>query len=126
MAKRIEQAGPSQRQLRVGELIRRTLAEILARGDHHIPDLEGVLISVGEVRMSTDLCVATVLIYPHGGDGQTVIKALAGIAGRLRYQVSKVTKLKNAAELRFRLDNSYDIAEETQRLIDALPKPGGD
>lgn len=112
--------------LRVGELIRRSLADILTRGDHFEPDLNGVLISVGEVRMSSDLRIATVLIYPHGGEPQKVIKALAGIAGSLRYQVSKDTKLKYAAELRFIHDQSYDIADETQRLIDNLPAYGED
>lgn len=124
MAKQKTFEGPSQRMLRVGELIRRSLGDILTRGDHFEPDLNGVLISVGEVRMSSDLRIATVLIYPHSKEPKKVLDALKGIAGRLRFQVSKDIKLKYAAELRFIHDQSYDIAEETQRLIDNLPAYG--
>ena len=60
--------GPSQRQLRVGELIRRTLSDVLARGDVHDPDLGRMSITVGEVRTSPDLKVATVYVLPLGGE----------------------------------------------------------
>ena len=60
-------SGPSQRQLRVGELIRRTLSEVLARGDVHDPDLARMSITVGEVRISPDLQVATVYVLPLAG-----------------------------------------------------------
>ena len=63
--------GPSQRQLRVGELIRRTLSEILAQGDLHDPELEGVSITVGEVRASADLKRATAYVLPLGGAGSS-------------------------------------------------------
>ena len=59
--------GPSHRQLRVGELIRRTLSDILMRGDVHDPDLAGVSITVSEVRTSPDLKVATAFVLPLGG-----------------------------------------------------------
>ena len=62
-------SGPSQRQLRVGELIRRTLSDVLARADVHDPDLNRHSITVGEVRMSTDLKVATAFVLPLGGQG---------------------------------------------------------
>ena len=52
-------SGTSQRQLRVGELIRRTLSEVLSRGDVHDPDIARMMITVGEVRVSPDLRVAT-------------------------------------------------------------------
>ena len=59
--------GPSQRQLRVGELIRRRLSEVLARGEIHDPDLNAMSITVGEVRASPDLKVATAYVLPLGG-----------------------------------------------------------
>ena len=62
-------SGPSQRQLRVGELVRRKLADVLLRGDVHDPDLNRHSITVGEVRTSTDLKVATVYVLPLGGHG---------------------------------------------------------
>ena len=59
--------GPSQRQLRVGELIRRTLSDVLARGDIHDPDLNRISITVGEVTTSPDLKIATAYVCPLGG-----------------------------------------------------------
>ena len=71
-------SGPSQRQLRVGELIRRTLSEVLARGDVHDPELNRMSITVGEVRVSPDLKIATAYVLPLGGKGQDeVLKLLA-------------------------------------------------
>ena len=70
-------AGPSQRQLRVGELIRHELSAILTRGEVNDPDLDGVIVSVGEVRLSPDLKVATALVMPLGGrDKDKVIRSL--------------------------------------------------
>ncbi len=114
--------GPSQRQLRVGELIRRELADILARGDHFEPDLAGCLISVGEVQASPDLKIATVYFYPHGKDPQIALSALSKIAPRLRKDVTSRIHLKFSPELRFKIDKSYDHIENTQNLINALPK----
>ena len=64
-----EGAGPSQRQLRVGELLRRRLSEVLQRGDIHDPDLNRLSLTVGEVRCSPDLKVATAYVLPLGGKG---------------------------------------------------------
>ena len=64
-----EGAGPSQRQLRVGELIRRKLSDVLMRGDVHDPDLNAMSITVGEVRTSPDLKVATAYVLPRAGCG---------------------------------------------------------
>ncbi|MEO1734021.1 MAG: ribosome-binding factor A, partial [Pseudomonadota bacterium] len=77
-----EGSGPSQRQLRVAELIRRTLAEVLARGDVHDPDLNRLSITVGEVRTSPDHNIATADVFPLGGQGQEdVLKLLARKSG---------------------------------------------
>ncbi len=113
-----EGAGPSQRQLRVGELIRRALSDALMRGDLHDPELDRTSITVGEVRMSPDLRHATVFVMPlGGGDVQAVIKALARNHGELRRAVTKAVTLKYAPDLRFRADESYDRMDETRRLL---------
>jgi ribosome-binding factor A len=97
--------GPSQRQLRVAELIRRTLSEILARGDIHDPDLNRLSITVGEVRTSPDLRIATAYVLPLGGQGQDdVCKLLSRNKGELRRAISKKLALKFAPDLRFQID----------------------
>jgi ribosome-binding factor A len=110
--------GPSQRQLRVGELIRRTLSEVLMRGDIHDPDLNRMSITVGEVRVSPDLRIATAYVLPLGGKGQEdVLKLLARNKGELRTFIGKKAGLKHAPDLRFRLDETYDQMEETRRIL---------
>lgn len=110
--------GPSQRQLRVGELIRRTLSQVLARGDVHDPDLNRLSITVGEVRASPDLKVATVYVCPLGGTGQDeVIDLLARNKGELRRMVGKKLALKFSPDLRFRLDDTFDRLDDTRRLF---------
>ena len=110
--------GPSQRQLRVGELIRRTLSEVLARGDVHDPDLNRMSITVGEVRTSPDLRIATAYVRPLGGKGQDeVIKLLARNKGELRRAVSKKLALKFAPDLRFQLDETFDRMDDTRRML---------
>ena len=111
-------SGPSQRQLRVGELIRRALAEILMRGEHHEPGLEGISVTVGEVRCSPDLKVATVFVLPLGGqNAEEMLAALDHAKGELRGRVARAVRLKYAPELRFRLDETFDRMEETRRLL---------
>ncbi|SPF80006.1 30S ribosome-binding factor RbfA [Pseudoprimorskyibacter insulae] len=111
-------AGPSQRQLRVGELIRRTLSDVLNRGDIHDPDLNRLSITVGEVRTSPDLKVATAYVLPLGGQGQEdVLKLLARNKSELRRAVSKNLTLKFSPDLRFRLDETFDQLDETRRLF---------
>ncbi|MCK0199048.1 30S ribosome-binding factor RbfA [Ancylobacter sp. 6x-1] len=110
-------AGPSQRQLRVGELVRHALSDILSRGDIPDPALARVLITVPEVRMSPDLKIATCYVMPLGGKDETgVIKALATNAKPLRGELGRRLELKFTPELRFRIDTSF---EEGAR-IDAL------
>jgi ribosome-binding factor A len=110
--------GPSHRQLRVGELIRRTLADILARGDIHDPDLNRYSITVGEVRTSPDLKVATAFVVPLGGKGQDdILELLNRNRGELRRAVSKNLTLKFSPELRFRLDDTFDRMDETRRMF---------
>ena len=111
--------GPSQRQLRVGELIRRTLSEVLARGDIHDPDLNRMSITVGEVRTSPDLKIATAFVLPLGGKGQDeVVKLLSQNKNELRRVIGKKLGLKYAPDLRFRLDETFDQMDDTRRLFE--------
>lgn len=109
---------PSQRQLRVGELIRRSLSDVLARGDVHDPDLGRMSITVGEVRCSPDLKHATAFVLPLGGDKkQEALTALRKNKAELRRLVSKGITLKYAPDLRFEIDETFDRMDETRRLL---------
>lgn len=110
--------GPSQRQLRVGELIRRTLSEALTRGDIHDPDLNRLSITVGEVRTSPDLRIATVYVLPLGGkDKEDALKLLARNKGELRHTLDKKLSLRFSPDLRFQLDQTFDRMEETRQML---------
>lgn len=110
--------GPSQRQLRVGELIRRTLSDVLLRADVHDPELNRFSITVGEVRTSPDLKVATAYVLPLGGAGaEEALAALRRNQGELRHHVAKAMSLKYAPQLRFVLDETFDRMDDTRRLF---------
>jgi len=110
--------GPSQRQLRVGELIRRTLSSVLNRGDVHDPELNAMSITVGEVRTSPDLKIATVYVMPLGGGNRDeAIKALSRNRGELRRALMRDMTLKYAPDLRFVIDETFDQMDETRRLF---------
>jgi len=111
-------SGPSQRQLRVGELLRRTLADILTRGDVHDPELNRIPITVSEVRASPDLKIATAYVMPLGGrEQETALAALRRNKAELRHLVSREMTLKYAPDLRFKLDETFDRMDETRRLL---------
>jgi len=111
-------AGPSQRQLRVGELIRRTLSDTLSRQEIHDPDLNRMSITVGEVRVSPDLRIATVYALPLGGQGKDeAIAALKRNNYELRRAVAKNVLLKNVPELRYQADDTFDRLDEARRLF---------
>lgn len=110
--------GPSQRQLRVGELIRRRLAEVLARGDLHDEALTQMSVTVGEVRTSPDLKVATAYVMPLGGAGvDAAIAALNRHRSELRRVVGQALGLKFTPELRFRPDETFDRLDATRRMF---------
>lgn len=111
-------AGGSQRQLRVGELVRHALADMLTRGEVHDPVLEGHLVTVPEVRMSPDLRLATVYVMPLGGrDADEVVEALERNKKFLRGEIARRINLKFAADLRFRRDESFAEAERIEKLL---------
>lgn len=112
-------SGPSQRQLRVGELIRRTLSDVLNRAEIHDPELNAMSITVGEVSMSNDLKVATAYIMPLMGSVPVAdaIAALARNRAELRHRIVQGLTLKHAPDLRFRPDETFDRLDETRRLF---------
>jgi ribosome-binding factor A len=91
---------------------------VLSRGDVHDPDLNRISVTVGEVRMSSDLKIATAYVMPLGGEGQKdLIANLARNKGELRRLIGKRLELKYAPDLRFRLDETFDQMDETRRLF---------
>lgn len=108
-----------QRQLRVGELLRHTLVELLRRDVIHDPVLTGVAITVSEVRVSPDLKNATVFALPLSGkDTAQVVAALNHAAAFIRGQISKGTELKFTPKLTFVGDESFDEADRIRTLLE--------
>lgn len=113
-----EGSGPTQRQLRVSELIRRRLSDVLNQGDIHDPDLNRISITVGEVRCSPDLKVATAYVLPLGGnDRKGALEALRRNRSEIRRTVSKGLALKFAPEIRFEIDETFDRLDDTRRMF---------
>ena len=113
-----DNSGPSQRQLRVGELIRRALSEILMQGVIHDPDLNRISVTVSEVSASPDLKIATAYVCPLGGQGgEDLIALLAKNKSEIRRSISKKLTLKYTPDLRFRIDETFDRIDETRRLF---------
>ena len=111
-------AGESQRQLRVGELIRRALSEVLIRGEAHGLAVPGSTVTVTEVRPSPDLRQATVYVMPLGGrDREATLAALAEARAELRRAVMRRVRLKYAPDLRFVIDESFDRYDETRAML---------
>jgi ribosome-binding factor A len=101
--------GASQRQLRVGELVRHALADMLMRGD---------LITVPEVQMTADLRLATIYLMPLGGrDTDAVLAAFERNKRYLRGEIARHVNLKFAPEIRFRIDARFDEAERIEKLL---------
>ncbi|MFT6073234.1 MAG: ribosome-binding factor A [Yoonia sp.] len=120
MAKNTNRDGkaPTQRMLRVGEMIRRTLSEVLQRGDVHDAELERMSITVGEVRMTPDLSIATAFILPLGGQGkEEALSALRRNRYEIRHLVVKGGSMKFAPELRFEIDGTFDQMDATRALL---------
>jgi ribosome-binding factor A len=110
--------GGSTRSLRVGELVRHAVADILSQGGVHDPILESHLITVPEVRMSPDLKLATIYVMPLGGRGEKlVLEALEQHKRFLRGEIARRVKLKYAADIRFRIDERFAEAERIDQLL---------
>ncbi len=110
--------GPSQRQLRAGELIRHALVEIMQRENLREPSLRGVSITVSEVRVSPDLKRATAFASPLGGDDQSeVVEALNKVAPFLRKLLGKKIDMKFTPSLIFRSDDTFAEAQKIDALL---------
>ncbi|HEX3366600.1 30S ribosome-binding factor RbfA [Phenylobacterium sp.] len=112
--------GPSQRQLRAGELMRHALVEILREQEITDPDIAGVSITLTEVRMSPDLRNATVFVEPLGGGEQAavVVKALNRHHKFLRGRLGHAIDMKFTPALKFLHDDTFDVAARMSRLFD--------
>jgi ribosome-binding factor A len=110
--------GPSQRQLRVGELIRHALAQMLVRGEIHDDVLASHLVTIPEVRMSPDLRLASIYVMPLGGkDLKPVLAALERNKKYIRGEIAHEVNLKFAPDIRFMADESFDEADRIDRLL---------
>lgn len=110
--------GPTQRQLRVGELIRHALAGMLARGEIYDDVLASHLVTIPEVRMSPDLRLASIYVMPLGGkDVKPVLAALERNKKYIRGEIAHEVNLKFAPDIRFMADESFDEADRIERLL---------
>jgi ribosome-binding factor A len=108
----------SQRQLRVGELIRHAVADMLTRGEVHDPVIETHLITVPEVAVTADLRLATIYVMPLGGkDAEAVLEALERNKKFLRGEIAHRINLKFAPDIRFRIDDRFDEAQRIEKLL---------
>jgi ribosome-binding factor A len=111
-------AGPSQRQLRVGEMLRHALADVLRRGDIRDPELAGVSVTITQVKPSPDMRHATVFCEPLGGkNAKGVIAALNKHKAFLRGEMGRLITLKFTPDLRFVEDESFAEAEKIETLL---------
>ena len=108
----------SQRQLRVGELIKQNLGELFIRNEAKIPSINSKLVTVTEVRMTPDLKTARVYVIPLGGiDTKETVRILTEYSHLVRKALSKRLDIKFLPKLTFVEDNSFEYAEKIERLI---------
>ena len=110
---------PSQRQLRVGELVRHALADVLSRGEVNDPDLDGVIVTIAEVRVSADLRHATALVAPLGHkDPAQVAIALNRASRFLRGRIAPALRqMRNMPDLKFQIDTRFDDDSRIDALL---------
>ena len=108
----------SQRQLRVGEMVKQSLGMIFARNEAKVPNLETNNITVTEVKMSQDLKIAKAYVLPLGGkDADVVIKKLREYSFLIRKVLSKKIIMKFLPKILFTKDESFEYAEKIENLI---------
>lgn len=120
MAKsRINSSGlPSQRQLRMGELVRKELSDVLVRREVHDPVLSDAIVTIPEVRLTADLRLATVMIMPLGGiNAERVVEALNNCRKYLRGRISQRFTMKFVPDLKFVLDTRFDDDDKMDALF---------
>ena len=117
-SKKSARSAPTQRQLRIGELIRHKLAEMLVRGDIHDDVIASHVITVPEVRLSPDLKLATAYVVTLGDtDTAAVIEALMRNRRYIRAEVAQAVNLKFAPDIRFRRDETFEEASRIDQLL---------
>ena len=115
----------TQRQLRVGEMIKQTLGMLFIREEAKLPNLSTKEITVTEVRMSTDLKTAKIFVMPLGGkNAEEIVKKLKEFSFVIRKVLSKKIVMKFLPKLYFVKDNSFDYAEKIENLIKQTNKQG--
>ena len=113
--------GPTNRQLRVGELVRRCIADILSKNELYEDSLSNVPITVSEVRCSSDLKLATVFVLPLGGqNAKEVVLGLARQKNAIKKILAKTLNLKFVPDLRFLEDLTFDQMDQTSKLLETL------
>ena len=110
--------GPTQRMLRVGEMVRHKLSELMARGEIHDDVLASHVVTISEVRMSPDLRLATAYIMPLGGKGaDVVIAALDRHKKYIRGEVARSLDLRSAPDMRFLFDHTFDEVSRIDAIL---------
>ncbi len=118
MIENFSNKGYSQRQLRVGELVKQSLGELFIKNESKISNLNSKLITVTEVRMTSDLKTARVYVIPLGGiDTKEIVGILTDNAHIVRKAMSKKLSLKFLPKLVFVEDNSFEYAEKIEKII---------
>ena len=113
----------SQRQLRVGELVKQNLGELLIRNEAKIPSVNSKLITVTEVRMTPDLKTARVYVIPLGGaETKETVRILTEYSHLVRKALSKRLDIKFLPKLTFVEDNSFEYAEKIENIIKKIKK----
>lgn len=122
---------PSQRQLRVGEQVRHAIANVIERGELRDPDLDGVSVTVTEVRLSPNLRKATIFVVPLGGGiggsgASEILPPLTRASPFLRRRISDMVYLKYVPELSFEADTSFDYADRIQTVLQSVGLGAGE
>ena len=118
MVNQISQRQYSQRQLRVGELVKQNLGELFIRNEAKIPSINSKIITVTEVRMTPDLKTARVYVIPLGGiDTKETVRVLTEYSHLVRRALSKRLDIKFLPKLKFVEDNSFEYAEKIEKII---------
>ena len=113
-----ENTSKSQRQYKVGELIRKTLVEVFEKVEVRDPDLTNVSITISEVSISPDLKAATVYVMPLGGDGQdNVLSGLRRASSFLRSKIEKIIQLRSVPRLDFKIDTAFDNSNNLNKVF---------
>ena len=117
-ARRAASYGPSQRQLRVGEMLRHALAEVLRENEIRDPELDGVSVTITQVKPSPDMRYATVYCEPLGGkNAKAIVAALNRHKGFLRGEMGHLIAMKFTPDLRFVEDESFAEAEKIETIL---------